>query len=762
MIIRLEFKGTVVREVKSEAVTSEISIGRSHECTWQIPKDDGVASSRHAAIFRKGDAICLKDLGSKNGLYHKGKRITQRKFEPGDRITIGDCILSAEDRPESQAATQPSRLAVLSGPIKGQKKDLLPPSFSIGSDPTSSLVFLDMLISKKHAEITVKPDGSCWIRDCGSKNGTSVNGLPLRGEQERLLKDSDRISIAHLELVFEDGAVKHSESQVWLRFGIIVATLLVALAAYSGYQHLKPTAGAFVKDARRKAQQERFAEARAILGQAVAARNAAALELEMADMRRLLSVWESTVQTWQDAQTQLSDGQWVDASRNLGTLQAGSKEIWSWNEKAMVEKEAAAQAKRLLDAFMRAGITLDRDSLSLANLKRDRDALRAAVASVGGTKPAYLGKLLTDISAALARMDGLLKGNDRVMAALQQLAAEPPPFAAVIKEIVDVQKTAEGPLRRRAESLLEPIRGLSQSYEALLKAGDQLRDMRFAEAAAAKLNLPSVEDCAIDPAISGARKEIEDIFVIVRSTANQVSFLHGEVAKRIDVNAKVPAQLEYWKNAEALAKVFDCDVLEQALPKRSRTSSLGEYDMALGVEEFYGFVSNLPEPYDPATAQDLPFLSQLTQARTAMDRVDSFVRYADQPDLKWLVAAKLGQALAHLKELQAERDAIVRALLDIAGQSAGRRSLIAAGIAARLAPDVDKLTLKDQELKTWIVAELKRQRGNVISLNTEYDRALPSRQIEIRGEVLKLGLPGDPVVRRMWAGRDAAKVAGPK
>ena len=229
MLIRLEHNGRIIHEIGSSAVSGEIVIGRSHACTWPIPKEDSVSSSKHAAVFPKGRAVWLKDLGSSNGTFHNGKRIAKKKLEVGDKISIGNCVLSVEPDKGGDAKA-PSELLLLSGKVRGQKKPLLPPVFTIGSDPTSNLVFLDMLVSRHHAEILVKEDASCWIRDLGSKNGTAVNGMPLRDDKERLLKDGDRIAFSHLEVEFHDGSVKRSNKQTWLRIGVLAATLAVGLA----------------------------------------------------------------------------------------------------------------------------------------------------------------------------------------------------------------------------------------------------------------------------------------------------------------------------------------------------------------------------------------------------------------------------------------------------------------------------------------------------------------------------------------------------
>ena len=57
--------------------------------------------------------------------------------------------------------------------------------------------------------------------------------------------------------------------------------------------------------------------------------------------------------------------------------------------------------------------------------------------------------------------------------------------------------------------------------------------------------------------------------------------------------------------------------------------------------------------------------------------------------------------------------------------------------------------------------ELAQQRVELIKLNEGYTLAPPTRQIEIRNEILEKGLPGDPLVRRMWAMKDAAAAMSP-
>jgi FHA domain/Domain of unknown function (DUF1707) len=62
-------------------------LGRSRACDLVLA-DDSV-SRRHAMVVREGDRIILTDLGSTNGTFVNGRRITQADVQPGDRLRLG-------------------------------------------------------------------------------------------------------------------------------------------------------------------------------------------------------------------------------------------------------------------------------------------------------------------------------------------------------------------------------------------------------------------------------------------------------------------------------------------------------------------------------------------------------------------------------------------------------------------------------------------------------------------------------------------------
>ncbi|MFF0474977.1 FHA domain-containing protein [Streptomyces sp. NPDC004284] len=52
-------------------------------------------------------------------------------------------------------------------------------SVRIGRAPDNDVVVSDLVVSRRHAELRAHPDGTYWIHDLGSHNGTFLNGAPV-------------------------------------------------------------------------------------------------------------------------------------------------------------------------------------------------------------------------------------------------------------------------------------------------------------------------------------------------------------------------------------------------------------------------------------------------------------------------------------------------------------------------------------------------------------------------------------------------------
>jgi pilus assembly protein CpaF len=94
-------KGGAQRRMEFEK--AEVTIGRVQGNDIILPK--GNVSKRHSRIVLKDNRFIVVDLKSTNGTYVNGRKITSPLVvKPGDKIYIGDFIMTVEDGPSSAAA----------------------------------------------------------------------------------------------------------------------------------------------------------------------------------------------------------------------------------------------------------------------------------------------------------------------------------------------------------------------------------------------------------------------------------------------------------------------------------------------------------------------------------------------------------------------------------------------------------------------------------------------------------------------------------
>jgi len=66
-------------------------IGRGNQADIHVV-DDGI-SRRHAEIVHVGDSMLVRDLGSTNGTFCNGERVTEQALQDGDKIQIGSTTI---------------------------------------------------------------------------------------------------------------------------------------------------------------------------------------------------------------------------------------------------------------------------------------------------------------------------------------------------------------------------------------------------------------------------------------------------------------------------------------------------------------------------------------------------------------------------------------------------------------------------------------------------------------------------------------------
>jgi transcriptional regulator with GAF, ATPase, and Fis domain len=91
------------------------------------------------------------------------------------------------------------RVLVYDGPDRGLEREVRTRRVTVGTAADNVLVLHDPTVSGHHCEITLR-EGEYFVRDRGSKNGTTVNGLRI---VEAVLPPRARIRVGDTELRFE-------------------------------------------------------------------------------------------------------------------------------------------------------------------------------------------------------------------------------------------------------------------------------------------------------------------------------------------------------------------------------------------------------------------------------------------------------------------------------------------------------------------------------------------------------------------------------
>ncbi|PTL76315.1 FHA domain-containing protein [Vitiosangium sp. GDMCC 1.1324] len=231
--------------------SSELKVGRQ-EGTNDLVLAEGGVSRRHSRFVVESGKVMVEDVGSANGTFVDGQRITgMTPLTPKSQVQLGDyelrlkasapraatggqravgdsppratrampavkrpapgaggpSALAKRPRPASPAGAAEDGegggliLKGLTGPWANQKFPVKG-KLIVGRQAPASVVLDDDSVSRKHAEVEATPDGGALLRDLGSANGTLVNGEPM-GTQQVELQPGDVITFGMVEVLVE-------------------------------------------------------------------------------------------------------------------------------------------------------------------------------------------------------------------------------------------------------------------------------------------------------------------------------------------------------------------------------------------------------------------------------------------------------------------------------------------------------------------------------------------------------------------------------
>ncbi|MBP5637968.1 MAG: FHA domain-containing protein [Victivallales bacterium] len=770
--IRLEHEGKILFETSLSDIAADITIGRAADCTWVIPPTDRVASNHHATLSKKHGHAVIVDNKSRNGIYYKGAKVTERKLAPGDQIGIGDCRLFAElpqatgKGPEREF----NRLEQLNGEKKGSMFDLSQQTVRIGTSADCEIVLNDSVISHFHASIEQRPDGSSWIRDMGSRNGTRVNGTALSGsasDSGRLLKDGDIITISYIEFKFWDKYAVHVRSHVLLKTIACILTFAILVGGYYAWLSVMPSAKHHIDLAREYARQRDFASARAHLEAAANARASEDYDAERAELMTQLGQWEDTVKKWNEVKKLLANRKWISANKILSPLLSQNMEFWRWNDTdANVSKNEAIATKRVIDAYLESRDTLEAPDADSRRLENSLNNVSAELSALQKNQPEFCNELVIFASDIRDELKLTTDQLNLIEKKLQELSALEK-LETVIKDLETIRAMTEkhnderakkgnrfSPLVvAKARDVLEPL--------AKLREGKSVLDNNYAKAAIfefsgikRELPLPTIEECAVYPVMADKRQQILSLQKQFEDDARQLELLWKSFKSQSLEPGKIPACIEGLTDTKRLEAVLNCDCLALPLPKWSRTEPSGEYDRMLGVESFFEFLNMQPAAFDASILEERSFRPDIYQARSLYSNMELLLTFLERPSLAMIKQQpdnKVNELALYADDLIVQRDAIVSTLLERYGKSEARDGIIAGGMALLLA----KPAQLPKDIQDNLQQRLRKLRQAIMAL--QVGEQTPEQAIAQRKKTLEIGIPGDSLVKQAWSMEHPAK-----
>jgi pSer/pThr/pTyr-binding forkhead associated (FHA) protein len=88
----------------------KLVVGREPSC--DIPIDNLGISRQHCAFVQRGEAFVVQDLGSSNGTFINGQRITEHYLNNDDEVIIGKYTLKFKNTAQATAPAQGGGVAI--------------------------------------------------------------------------------------------------------------------------------------------------------------------------------------------------------------------------------------------------------------------------------------------------------------------------------------------------------------------------------------------------------------------------------------------------------------------------------------------------------------------------------------------------------------------------------------------------------------------------------------------------------------------------
>ena len=762
LVLIAKFRGKIFNEIQASKVFDGFEIGRNCQCALQLPEADRLVSSVHAVISRKRGRWVVFDKNSRNHMFVNGRAVEEALLEEGVSIGIGECELrvcappSNAKKKGAAATSEVDRLEILNGPGKGTWFDLTASPAAIGSGDDCDLRLDDVYVSRRHAEITRQGDLR-FLLAIGSTNPTAVNGEPMQHDTRRMLRDGDKISIAHHDFRFLSGSVVRRKPRILLKLAIVAAAAAISYGGWRSYIQANPSAAEFLAKAKADARGEDFAAARESLKAGLLARNARKYSSEINAFSASVDRYERSAACWSQAAAAAAKGDWnaVRAAFSDSAVDdaRGADANWSWNEQSKKNRKTGAAVKSLLDALAAALPFADGGAETSAPdaVRTARDSLSTAIAAQSAPLAgSQFAALVADTQRMAESLSADLRDWDEFNRLLSVMDSEKANLAVIAPKIEEISACKAKWVSSPAAKCAPALKVLAEARASVAAGVELICEMRFAEANPFA-NWPSDAALAIHPNLLKQKLALEHQTAGVAAAARDIGRIARSFAE-YGLTADSPSALvadasrpSAWDSVLAFA------LLSAPPPGASRAAPDGAYDKMLRFDAFYTMIFEMipdemslryPDEQRPMFLSDLEKLRHLCREISNASENRYFNYYAD-------VAAKNRKPLARLAEnsrlaLKARDELALRLKERSADAAKPREKAVLLAASLYLSPSREEADYK--ALRNAFLAA----RAAVLEAADKYESESGERKTAALRGILDSMIPGEKLGRRYW------------
>jgi|GEM_PF-827169 len=743
--LELRCRGKLLVSVAAAQLKSRTSIGTAPDNDWRLPDAKGGSAAHHAKLLFGGKVLKLVACKGEK-IYLHGEALTSCVLKKRERVAIGDAELFVLPMPNrSSNAVEYHRLEVQGGGDNGLMIDLKKSPFRIGSASDNDLALDSDVVSEHHAEIRIAGNGESWIRDLHSSNGTFVNGERL-GRQERMLMDSDEVSVAHFDYRFLDRNVVHTRAHFGRKILIMAGTVLLVLAGFGIFYLSSPTAETVISAVDFYLFRNQYDAAERVLGKMPDSRGFLRFEKQYREYLAKIPRYRRVHSGILRFREHLKNAQWQAASECYGELETTNPLAWNTADpNTEPRKKELAHAKELLDLLLMIYTQDTSPDSSPATLQENWRQLapwRKKLPRCLKEDPDYLKPLLRQLSVKLEQQErniAILADIDRRLTAL---AAKPDAahLDAFIRDLDLRHRQVTGVVRVHIRELTFLLGLIRRNIADLQKNDRAIFDLRMAEVK--PVRLITADDCMKIPQLYALRENLALHVQEQLRCRDQWRGLQRQLGRYDLVPGRIPEEIHIFSDEQRIEKALDLTALRDnpsgAIPK--------DYEDLFGERYFYEVLQQTVHSsvnlYASDLIPDMKTVPKCIRLKDLYRGVKEALLWFGLPQNRWLLQGKMKQTRDYYRQLLDTRPRVLTCFENIASRHRDdRRYFIARTAYFYFAPVAPEMPGKMRAFaKEWRAFRMKQQ-----SVLAEYSPMAPESAGRIRDRIIGAGIPGDPI-----------------